>query len=126
MYEKDWDRIINGYKFSVSPPEEYEGDLRIQTASQRMLDLITLIRSHPLLGKAKPGTVHEILTLRVPKTYRNIHIYWIEPGEYSIWLDFSGDTAETFWGDKTGVSPEDVIDTLELYTQCLQEEAESP
>lgn len=62
------------------------------------------------------------LLLRTAESSRSVHIEWIEPETYEVFLDYCGSTPETFYGERVRVTTDEVTITIREYLQRLSDD----
>ncbi len=90
-------------------------------AAQGVLDLAEHIRVLPALADVQVGLAGMALALGVPGTRRRVHVGWVRPYVYAVFLDFC---EGTFYGERVEVEIEDVVETLLAYLDRLRAEAD--
>lgn len=103
-----WDMISAVYESQAgaNPP-----------AAAGMLDLVDHLRTLPDLADVQPGVAGLALALGVAGTPRRVHVNWVRPWTYSVFLDFC---EPAFYGERVEVAIEDVVVTLRAYLDRLR------
>lgn len=84
-----------------------------------MLILVRRVYEFPELAQYVSHTAYLSLAFRIEPKTPTIYVDFLQYNQYAIYLDYCGETLETFYGNKSFVSLEEVIINIRKYLDIL-------
>ncbi|KAB2903004.1 MAG: hypothetical protein F9K27_14610 [Anaerolineae bacterium] len=105
----------------ISFYEDFASDTRsvFKDFGQGMLDFIICLQHAPELNIQDFHIEHVSLAMEFKNRSQWIYVLWSEPDKYVVYLDRRGDDLDSFYGDKTTVSLNELIETIKEYREKI-------